>query len=280
MESGARMQGGKCTFGYYSASGKFHAVMWAKRGPDEHHAYFDLQGTRIYLFQVPSPEVAAQWRRGRREVVFLHLSNGAAGVPGEPLRLHVVKPASGMFAYTHCWQPYYSSTQSWMPFLRGQDCVHLWYFTATATVLYAQSRFRGAGVGGTAFPFGLDERVLHKMVDYDEDTLLDQFGRAHDRISSIHRGLLQIASTHIQTIQNMGGQKVEIANFLTAQLRRRHLRVARKLLYTKLQEAQERIAQDPVKRCAACAIESVKSQLALGDVVASGDDDAKRQRVE
>ena len=190
MEYSNRIQGGKCTFGYYSASGKFHAVVWAKRSNEEHHAYFALQGIRVYLFQIPPSDIF-----GRREVVFLHLNNGAAGTPGEPLRLHVMKPASGVFVYTHCWQPYYSSTQSWMPFLRGQNCVHLWHFTMTATVLYAQSRFRGTSVNGTAFPVGLDERVLHKMVDYDQDTLLDQFGQAHDRIWSIHRGLLRIAPT-------------------------------------------------------------------------------------
>ncbi len=51
---------------------------------------------------------------------------------------------------------------------------------------------------------------------------------------------------------------------LTKQLRSRLYRVAKKLLYTKLQEAQERFAADPVRRCAACAVEAAKDQIVLG----------------
>ena len=51
---------------------------------------------------------------------------------------------------------------------------------------------------------------------------------------------------------------------LTMRRRARLLRVARTLLLARAQEAEERRAADPVKKCAACAVEAVKSQLALG----------------
>ena len=51
---------------------------------------------------------------------------------------------------------------------------------------------------------------------------------------------------------------------LTRRRRARLLRVARTLLVARAQEAEERRAADPVKKCAACAVEAVKSQLALG----------------
>jgi len=51
---------------------------------------------------------------------------------------------------------------------------------------------------------------------------------------------------------------------LSRQRRSRFVRIARTLLIHRAQAREERIASDPVKKCAACAIEAVKSQLALG----------------
>jgi len=51
---------------------------------------------------------------------------------------------------------------------------------------------------------------------------------------------------------------------LSRQRRSRFVRIARTLLLARAQAREERIASDPVKKCAACAIEAVKSQLALG----------------
>jgi aminoglycoside phosphotransferase family enzyme len=68
---------------------------------------------------------------------------------------------------------------------------------------------------------------------------------------------------------------VEIGDALTQQLRRRLVRVARTFLLKSAELAERRRAADPVRKCAACAVEAVKSQLALG--IERGD--AKRQRV-
>lgn len=51
---------------------------------------------------------------------------------------------------------------------------------------------------------------------------------------------------------------------LSRQRRSRFVRIARTLLLARAQAREERIASDPVKKCAACAIEAAKSQLALG----------------
>lgn len=60
---------------------------------------------------------------------------------------------------------------------------------------------------------------------------------------------------------------------LSRQRRSRFVRIARTLLIHRAQAREEARARDPVKKCAACAIEAVKSQLALGIEPAS-----KRQR--
>ena len=59
------------------------------------------------------------------------------------------------------------------------------------------------------------------------------------------------------------------------ELRRRLVRVARAFLLKSAELAERRRAGDPVRKCAACAVEAVKSQLALG----IEGPDAKRQRV-
>ncbi|MGB1591353.1 MAG: hypothetical protein ACPIOQ_01265, partial [Promethearchaeia archaeon] len=68
---------------------------------------------------------------------------------------------------------------------------------------------------------------------------------------------------------------VEIGEALTQQLQRRLVRVARTFLLKSAELAERRRAGDPVRKCAACAVEAVKSQLALG----IEGPDAKRQRV-
>lgn len=51
---------------------------------------------------------------------------------------------------------------------------------------------------------------------------------------------------------------------LSRQRRSRFVRIAHTLLVHRAQEREEARARDPIKKCAACAIEAVKSQLALG----------------
>ena len=55
-----------------------------------------------------------------------------------------------------------------------------------------------------------------------------------------------------------------ISALLAERLRRRLVRVASRFLLAKAQAAEERRAADPVRKCAACAVEAVKGQLALG----------------
>lgn len=51
---------------------------------------------------------------------------------------------------------------------------------------------------------------------------------------------------------------------LSHQRRSRFVRIARTLLIHRAQQCEEARARDPIRKCAACAIEAVKSQLALG----------------
>lgn len=55
-----------------------------------------------------------------------------------------------------------------------------------------------------------------------------------------------------------------ISALLEGRARRRLVRVASNFLLAKAQAAEERRAADPVRKCAACAVEAAKSQLVLG----------------
>lgn len=59
-------------------------------------------------------------------------------------------------------------------------------------------------------------------------------------------------------------RKARVDEWLTGQLQRRLVRIVRNFLLARAQAAEERRAADPVRKCAACAVEAVKSQLALG----------------
>ena len=57
-------------------------------------------------------------------------------------------------------------------------------------------------------------------------------------------------------------------------MRSRIFRIAYKFLLTLGEKAEQRRAADPVRKCAACAVQAAKGQLALG----IEKPDAKRQR--
>ena len=106
------------------------------------------------------------------------------------------------------------------------------------------------------------------------------FGAAGDDIlaSPMHLGDMLHDLKRILEVQANGDSVITglkmTGSAVTAKVRSRMVRIARKLLIVRAQAREERIAADPVKKCAACAIQAVKSQLALGI-----DPAPKRQRV-
>ena len=112
---------------------------------------------------------------------------------------------------------------------------------------------------------------LERLLDYNERTMLDEYGDPWLRLESIDAQLVKLARQVQETSRRNVTFFPHLTALLTRQLQRRMLRVARKLLLVKAQWKEEARATDPVRKCAACAIEAVKGRLAL-DMV---DDDAE-----
>ena len=120
---------------------------------------------------------------------------------------------------------------------------------------------------------------LARLLDYNERTMLDEYGDPWLRLESIDAQLLKL----VRPVQETSWRNVTLFPHLTAmltrQLKGRMLRIATKLLLVKAQWKEEERAADPVKKCAACAIEAVKGRLGLGMVEDDDDVASKRQRV-
>ena len=89
----------------------------------------------------------------------------------------------------------------------------------------------------------------------------------HNNMTDIHRCISYIASLIVGGGMWRDGMPFvcdKISEALTQQLRRRLAHVARTFLLKSAELAEQRRAADPVRKCAACAIEAVKSQIALG----------------
>jgi hypothetical protein len=112
--------------------------------------------------------------------------------------------------------------------------------------------------------------ALHNQLYYDpaHDAVLN-----HNEGANATRNRLENLARAIRTITKNAGGPVRSGTWielplLSAQLshqrRSRFVRIARTLLIHRAQAREEARARDPVRKCAACAIEAVKSQLALG----------------
>ncbi len=104
---------------------------------------------------------------------------------------------------------------------------------------------------------------LARLLDYNERTMLDEYGDPWLRLESIDAQLVKLARPVQETSWRNVTLFPHLSALLTRQLQRRMLRIARKLLLVKAQWKEEARAADPVRKCAACAIEAVKGRFAL-----------------
>ena len=127
----------------------------------------------------------------------------------------------------------------------------------------------GGDTGIEHVPY-LGNWALHNQLYYDpaHDAVLN-----HNEGANASRNRLENLARAIRAItKNTGGQVrtgtwIELpllSERLSNQRRSRFVRIARTLLIHRAQAREEARARDPVRKCAACAIEAVKSQLALG----------------
>lgn len=146
-------------------------------------------------------------------------------------------------------------------------------FTTSHESLVSIKRFRNQG--HEVMP-NIGHFSFYNQVHYNAE--MDAWTNHNDTDSSLQRRLDKLAWT-IRAITSSYTRVPQtklplLSAQLSLQRRSRFVRIARTLLLARAQAREEARARDPVKKCAACAIEAVKSQLALGIETAS-----KRQRV-
>jgi len=230
---------GKFMYQYKSPSGNTDCVQWGtfKDQEGEGHtriASFHINNVRIYWYQYCNLGV-------------FFLPTDWRNPNRRQFVLEVVRPQAAIFRYA-----LYSS-------LTNTTCVTTTYTSSLAVVWDA-----GECAPWVAQP--LEDRGLPQPID-----LVDyQDGPATHGSAGLPT-LFRFISAALLIGRSLDAYP-HISLLLTKQLRDRLWHVGSTLLFTMVQRKQELIAADPVKKCAACAVEAVKSQLALGI-------EAKRQRL-
>jgi len=137
-------------------------------------------------------------------------------------------------------------------------------FTNSMTINWDVRRYANVGNADTIHldrvPFHRDARPNHicNFVDYDVHIFDGSFfSRLH--YVEAHLGML-LAPTRVVEVKLFP----HLSAMLTRQLRERMYGIARKLLLVKAQWKEEARAADPIKKCAACAVQAAKDQLVLG----------------
>lgn len=120
---------------------------------------------------------------------------------------------------------------------------------------------------------GLD--VSHRfdyLIEDDDRANLGVEDTAHN-VADVVRSMQYIENL-VTLTSEWTRKSAHIGHALTEAMRSRIFRIAYKFLLTMGEKAEQRRAADPVKKCAACAVQAAKSQLALG----IEGPNAKRQR--
>jgi hypothetical protein len=162
--------------------------------------------------------------------------------------------------------------------IKKNDCIVHRTYTTDHQETVSIFHFHGAGAAGRVpyfRPFTLDNHL-----NYNLGNEAIMWHQSHEQ--SVHNRLVRLSQDlravtgylgdgHAGDPDRRGNAGIPVvvnlrhlSRRLTMRRRARLARVARTLLVARAQEAEERRAADPVKKCAACAVEAVKSQLALG----------------
>ena len=122
----------------------------------------------------------------------------------------------------------------------------------------AQTYHGGAPFSGQAYA------SLYKLLHYNERTQLDTTQDPWYIMERIDTQVARIAQPRIVDNSQVKETLKCLSEVRTRQLRRAMFAKAYKLLLVKAQWKEEARAQDPIKRCAACAVQAAKDQLVLG----------------
>lgn len=249
-ESSSRIQGGKYEYAHISKrTGKAHRVYWAKYAHDEHYALFWLCGKEIFYFEAPKPpDVSlAAGRTQFHSGFFLNAREQEPDpIPGTSWLFEAVLPKAACCRYMRldC---------------KVRSCAVEVHFTNSHRIdHYFSSNRSDARAMMSVLE---DTRDLKCLVNYDAATLfpaMSSWEEGREVVEDFQAELDRLADPRPALL------KPHLSALLTKQLRARLSRMGRKLLITNALELEEIRARDPVKRCAACAVQAVKDQLVLG----------------
>ena len=114
-------------------------------------------------------------------------------------------------------------------------------------------------------PFtGAYSTSLHKLLHYNERTQLDHVQDPWHTMEKIDSQIAKIAKPIVLNNHLYQEPLAWWSEVSTRLLRRRMYAIALKVLLVKAQWKEEERAQDPIKKCAACAVQAAKDQLVLG----------------
>lgn len=249
LENSHRMHGGKFLFSYASpVTGKRHHMMWTKRGIGVYTAHFRLCDNSLFFCQYKDENETrtcfvndSKW----------HVEQGAgfaASPATRPFVVEAVRPGCGGFVYGRFDTSY-----------------------EVASIKRVDTRMKRIDVGFKTFshfaeyarPFvGLQMASLNRMVYFHGSDLLD--GKHADSTLCINRTHQSLSTLLVCDQVPRFKMYCELSWLYTKRLQDRVYRMGYKLLLTKAEQAEERRARDPVRKCAACAVQAAKSQLVLG----------------
>ena len=250
-ENSARIQGGKYEYAHISKrTGKVHNVYWAKYAYDEHYAMFLLCGKEIFYFEASKPPDAnlAAGRTQFHSGFFLNAreQEPSNSISGSSWLFEAVLPKAACCRYMRFDG-------------KVRSCAVEVHFTNSHRIDHYFSCNRGYATG--MISVFEDARDLKCLVNYDAAFLIpstSNWDEGREVIEDFQIELDRFGDTRPEH------HKPHLSALLTKQLRARLSRMGRKLLVTNALELEEIRARDPVKRCAACAVQAAKDQLVLG----------------
>ena len=250
-EHSQRMSGGKYEYAHVSKrTGKAHNVYWAKYAWNDHYAMFWLCGKEIFYFEAAKPSD-------------VNLADG------------VTQFHSGFFLNAREQEPSNSmSDSSWLfeAVLPKAACCRYMRFDGKVRSCAVEAHFtnshridhylfKNRGDAAAMVAVLEDARDLKYLVNYEPATVfpsMSNWEEGYEVVADFQAELDKFADPSPNSL------KPHLSALLTKRLRARLSRMGRKLLLTNALELEEIRARDPVKRCAACAVQAAKDQLVLG----------------
>ena len=236
MDNAALRRNAKFTYKYHSpVTHKEHRLDLSIRLQHHEFAHFTLKGQN-YFWHFHDGYVAIVWHDGR--------------VTDLMEALHIVTFRAAAVTYVRYDVP------------NATSLIHR-IFTTSHESCVSIKRFRDPRVDSEP-QFGHWNFYNQMYYNPEHDAILNHNGG----VSSTRRRLEQLAEDVKAVTSN--GTSVPwkelplLSERLSRQRRSRFVRIARTLLLARAQVREERVASDPVKKCAACAIQAAKSQLVLG----------------